>query len=224
MLQRSTCCLEQISGIVLVGTAHPMTFHLPINTTSQPSRASHGTTHRWNISDFASLFVASGAWLSETMCFYIAIPLQYLARNLEEFFKAGSCWSIVNAHVFTERVCVTPCWNQQIQISPNLFCFRGSHYQGPIHWLPAEFFMNAQHNGVTEHGTFWWTLINVQTNFFYHSQASMKRWQLNEDLKCLFQFNSCGFINLINFENKYNAGNISSYDVVLNKNWKFRKP
>ena len=45
MLRRSTSCSEQISGIVLIGTAYPLTFHIPLNIAYQPSCASHGLTH-----------------------------------------------------------------------------------------------------------------------------------------------------------------------------------
>ena len=46
VLQRSTRCFEQSSVILLIGTEHPLTFHLPLSTSYQPSHASHGMTHR----------------------------------------------------------------------------------------------------------------------------------------------------------------------------------
>ena len=52
----------------------------------------------------------------------------------------------------------------------------------------------------------------------------MKRWKSNANLKFLFHLNTCIRIALISLENKDSAGNISTYDVVVNKNWKFRKP
>ena len=57
MLRRSTCCLNQIPGIVLIRTEHPLTFHLPLITASQPSRESHRMTHR-----------AEYKWLRQPLC------------------------------------------------------------------------------------------------------------------------------------------------------------
>ena len=57
MLRHSTRWLEQSSGIVLVGTAHPLMLHLLLNTASHPSRASHGPTH-----------MVEYKWLRQPLC------------------------------------------------------------------------------------------------------------------------------------------------------------
>ena len=177
MLRRSTRFLEHSSGKVLIGTEHPMTFHLPLYTASQTSCASHGPPNR-----------VEYKWLCRPLCSqwsmvdgdYVVLDYHYpviLCLQYWRIFKSNSCWSIVNVYVLIERFCVIPCWNQQSQISPHLFCFGGSHCQVDRHWLPANVFKSAQQNGITEHGTLWWTSINGQTNVFYYSWASMKRWQ-----------------------------------------------
>ena len=47
---------------------------------------------------------------------------------------------------------------------------------------------------------------------------------MNANLKCVYHLNTCVVIALINLLKKDSAGNISTYDIIVKNNWKFRKP